>query len=64
MPGYWHAVGAAPPGICPAGQAVVVDPWASGENGCGGRASPFRPHLYCQPQEATNPWMCMANAMP
>ncbi|MEO7327335.1 MAG: hypothetical protein ABI193_02070, partial [Minicystis sp.] len=64
MPGYWASAGSGAPTVCAAGQALVVDQCTPGESGCVGRASPFRPHFYCQPEGASNPWMCMANAMP
>ena len=64
MPGYWASAGSAAPTVCAAGTALVVDQCAPGENGCVGRASPFRPHLYCAAEGSSTVWMCMANAMP
>lgn len=64
MPGFWYQAGANAPAVCSTGNALVVDQCAPGENGCVGRASPYRPHFYCVPEASSAVWMCMAIDMP
>ena len=50
--------------VCATGNALVVDQCVPEEQGCVGRASPFRPHIYCVGETVLGRWMCVSNSLP